>query len=209
MGDAGGGADWPMQYAMLNHGQPGTGLLVPPFAQKKVAATMPGIQLAREQGPVFVSGVIDEAGKLQSLRTIRAQDARSHSRPAAMAIPARAARWKTRGQQSSDRRNLPGRGVTKQMMISAKSGTIAQRGFPQFFVAGKQLDLLPVDRCLRLPQQHGLHIAFLLAAFLLVVFPVASSLHAALYARPFSADTFLTTFSHNSFFTQLLRRNFQ
>ena len=66
-----------MQYAMLNHGQPGTGLLVPPFAQKKVAATMPGIQLAREQGPVFVSGVIDEAGKLQSLRTIRAQDARS------------------------------------------------------------------------------------------------------------------------------------
>jgi len=77
MGDAGGGPDWPMQYAMLNHGQPGAGLLVPPFAQKKVAATMPGIQLAGEQGPVFVSGVIDEAGKLQSLRTVRAQDARS------------------------------------------------------------------------------------------------------------------------------------
>ena len=40
MGDAGGGPDWPMQYAMLNHGQSGAGLLVPPFAQKKVAATM-------------------------------------------------------------------------------------------------------------------------------------------------------------------------
>jgi hypothetical protein len=77
MGDAGGGADWPMQYAMFNHGQSGAGLLVPPFAQKKVAATMPGIQIAGEQGPVFVSGVIDETGKLQSLRTIRAQDARS------------------------------------------------------------------------------------------------------------------------------------
>lgn len=77
MGDAGGGPDWPMQYAMLNHGQSGAGLLVPPFAQKKVAATMPGIQLAGEQGAVFVSGIIDENGKLQSLRTIRAQDARS------------------------------------------------------------------------------------------------------------------------------------
>jgi Gram-negative bacterial TonB protein C-terminal len=77
MGDAGGGPDWPMQYAMLNHGQSGAGLLVPPFAQKKVAATMPGNQLAGEQGPVFVSGVIDETGKLRSPHTIRAQDARS------------------------------------------------------------------------------------------------------------------------------------
>jgi len=76
MGDAGGGADWPMQYAMLDHAQPGAGLLVPPFAEKKVAATMARIQLVGEQGPVFVSGVIDETGKLQSLRTIR-QDARS------------------------------------------------------------------------------------------------------------------------------------
>ena len=85
MSDAGGGPDWPMQYAMLNHGQPGAGLLVPPFAQKKVAATMPRmIQLAGGQGPVFVSGVIDETGKLQSLRTIRAQDARSQ--PAIQAL---------------------------------------------------------------------------------------------------------------------------
>jgi hypothetical protein len=63
----------------LNHGQPGAGLLVPPFAQKKVAATMPRIRLAGTQGPVFVSGVIDETGKLQSLRTIRTEDARSQS----------------------------------------------------------------------------------------------------------------------------------
>ena len=84
MGDAGGGADWPMQYAMLNHGQPGVGLLVPPFAQKKVAATMPKVRLAGEQGPVFVSGVIDETGKLRALRSIRAQDVRSQ--PAIQAL---------------------------------------------------------------------------------------------------------------------------
>ncbi|MBZ5491527.1 MAG: energy transducer TonB [Acidobacteriia bacterium] len=77
MGDVGGGADWPMQYAMLNHGPTGAGMVVPPFAQKKVAATMPRTQLASEQGAVFVSGVIDETGKLQSLRSIRTQDARS------------------------------------------------------------------------------------------------------------------------------------
>ena len=84
MGDAGGGPDWPMQYAMLNHGDPGAGLLVPPFAQKKVAATIHRTQLAAGQGPVFVSGVIDETGKLQSLRSIRAQDARSQ--PAIQAL---------------------------------------------------------------------------------------------------------------------------
>ena len=41
-------------------------------------------QLAAGQGPVFVSGVIDETGKLQSLRSIRAQDARSQ--PAIQAL---------------------------------------------------------------------------------------------------------------------------
>jgi Gram-negative bacterial TonB protein C-terminal len=84
MGDAGGGPDWPMQYSMLNHGEPGSGLLVPPFAQKKVAAAVPRNQLAGEQGPVFISGVIDETGKLQSLRTVRVQDARSQ--PAIQAL---------------------------------------------------------------------------------------------------------------------------
>ncbi|HET8891654.1 MAG TPA: energy transducer TonB [Candidatus Angelobacter sp.] len=77
MADAGGGMDWPMQYAMLNHAQPGAGLLVPPFAQKKVAATIARSQTAGEQGPVFISGVIDETGKLQALRSLRAQDLRS------------------------------------------------------------------------------------------------------------------------------------
>jgi hypothetical protein len=77
MGDAGGGPDWPMQYSLKNHTTSGIGLLVPPFAQKKIAATMARAQLAGEQGPVFITGTIDETGKLQSLRSIRTQDARS------------------------------------------------------------------------------------------------------------------------------------
>jgi hypothetical protein len=76
MADAGGGPDWTMQYALLNPGQAGAGLLVPPLAQKKVAAAMKS-RLSTEAGPVFVSAVIDENGKLQSLKSIRAQDARS------------------------------------------------------------------------------------------------------------------------------------
>ena len=77
MSDAGSGADWPMQYSLMNHAQSGSGMVVPPFAQKKVAATMTRVQLAGAQGPVFISGTIDETGKLQSLRTIRVQDARA------------------------------------------------------------------------------------------------------------------------------------
>jgi hypothetical protein len=77
MADAGGGPDWTMQYALLNPGQAGAGLLVPPLAQKKVVAVMKSSRLSTEAGPVFVSAVIDENGKLQSLRSIRAQDTRS------------------------------------------------------------------------------------------------------------------------------------
>ena len=77
MGDAGGGPDWPMQYSLKNHAQSGVGMLVPPFAQKKVAAPIAHAQFAGEQGPVFITGTIDENGKLQSLRSIRAQDART------------------------------------------------------------------------------------------------------------------------------------
>lgn len=77
MGDAGGGPDWPMQYSLKNHAQSGAGMLAPPFAQKKVAATIAHAQFAGEQGPVFITGTIDENGKLQSLRSIRTQDARA------------------------------------------------------------------------------------------------------------------------------------
>jgi hypothetical protein len=81
MSDAGGGADWTMQYALLNRTLTSTGLLVPPFVQKKAGATMPKAQMGNDTGPVFVTGVIDENGKLQALRAIRSTDNRS---PAAL-----------------------------------------------------------------------------------------------------------------------------
>ena len=79
MTDTGGGPDWPMQYALLHSEQAGTGLLAPPFVQKKVAASMEKILLTGDSAPVFIAGIIDEHGKLQSLRPIRAQDARSQA----------------------------------------------------------------------------------------------------------------------------------
>ena len=112
MADSGGGMDWPMQYAMLNHAQPGTGLLVPPFAQKKVAATMARGQIAGEQGPVFISGVIDETGKLQALRSVRPQDVRSQ--PAIQALQ----QWQFLPAQ------LDGRPVASKVLI----GVIVQAG---------------------------------------------------------------------------------
>ena len=79
MSDAGGGPDWPMQYSLKSHAQSGAGMLVPPFAQKKVAANIARAQIAGEQGLVFITGTIDETGKLQSLRSIRVQDARTQT----------------------------------------------------------------------------------------------------------------------------------
>lgn len=77
MADVGGGADWTMQYALKNPIPGGAGLMVPPFVHKKVAVSMLKSQLVGESGPIFISGTIDENGKLQSLRAIRAQDVRS------------------------------------------------------------------------------------------------------------------------------------
>lgn len=71
------GPDWTIQYAVLNRGQAGAGFLAPPFVGKKVAATMPKTELAADSSPVFITGIIDESGKLHTLRPIRPQDPRS------------------------------------------------------------------------------------------------------------------------------------
>ncbi len=81
MTDAGGGPDWPMQYALMSpasarNGSP-SGLLTPPVVLKKIQATAPKTKLIANSGPVFVTGIIDENGKLQALRAIHAQDARA------------------------------------------------------------------------------------------------------------------------------------
>jgi len=83
MADVGGGPDWPMQYTLMgpaqaHNGLP-NGLLTPPVVLKKIQATAPKIELIANSGPVFVTGIIDENGKLQALRAIRALDGRAQS----------------------------------------------------------------------------------------------------------------------------------
>ena len=77
MGDAGGGPDWTMQYALLTTEQNGHGLLVPPLAQKKSAATISSSAMQTE--PVLITAIIDEKGKLQAMKSVRAQDGRSQA----------------------------------------------------------------------------------------------------------------------------------
>ncbi len=75
MRDAGGGPDWALQYAVLGANEQGNGLLTPPMAVKKVA---PAIDPDTGAGPptqVFITGIIDEEGKLRGLRPLRAPDA--------------------------------------------------------------------------------------------------------------------------------------
>ena len=79
MAGAGGGSDWTMQYALLNPAQASAGLLVPPFVEKKMGASMPKSQLTADLGPVFVTGIVDENGKVRSLRCLRVQDARAQA----------------------------------------------------------------------------------------------------------------------------------
>jgi TonB-like protein len=83
MTDAGGGPDWPMQYALSSAPASG-GLLAPPIARKKIPATGSKTN-GNETGPVFVTGTINEQGKLQGLRPIRALDASSRSAMNALA----------------------------------------------------------------------------------------------------------------------------
>jgi len=89
MTDAGGGPDWPMQYALMSpaqaHNSVLNGLLTPPAVLKKSPATAPKTGLAANSGPVFVTGIIDETGKLGALRAIRALDGRTQSALSALA----------------------------------------------------------------------------------------------------------------------------
>jgi hypothetical protein len=64
-----------MQYALLNPRSRGASLMEPPVATKKVAAFASG-ELAQQNTPVFVRGVIDEKGKLVGLQTVVVHDPR-------------------------------------------------------------------------------------------------------------------------------------
>lgn len=75
MTDAGGGPAWPMQYALASPGPASNGLLAPPIVAKKIPATKLGVNA--NSGPIFVTGIIDENGKFQALRAVRALDSRA------------------------------------------------------------------------------------------------------------------------------------
>lgn len=77
MTDAGGGPAWPMQYALASPAPRSNGLLAPPIVAKKIPVTKLGVNA--NSGPVFVTGIIDENGKFQALRAVRALDGRAQS----------------------------------------------------------------------------------------------------------------------------------
>jgi hypothetical protein len=85
MNDAGGGPDWPIEYALANPASAGDGLLTPPLAVKKFQASVPKADLSANSGPVFVTGIIDDNGKLQGLRAIRVSGVRAESAVKALA----------------------------------------------------------------------------------------------------------------------------
>ncbi|MCU1342344.1 MAG: hypothetical protein JWN92_1767, partial [Candidatus Acidoferrum typicum] len=85
MSDAGGGPDWPIEYALASSGPAGNGLLTPPVAVKKLQATGAKADISASSGPVFITGIIDDNGKLQGLRAIRALDVRAQSALKALA----------------------------------------------------------------------------------------------------------------------------
>jgi hypothetical protein len=89
MTDAGGGPDWPMQYALMSPAQARSGLLngllTPPVVITKKPAMAPKSELIANSGPVFVTGIIDENGKLQALRAMRALDCRTRAAVNALA----------------------------------------------------------------------------------------------------------------------------
>lgn len=71
---AGGGPDWSMQYALLGSAPGGNGMLTPPIAVKKVAASVVRDPAQSYDNRIFITGTISETGELTGLRAIRAAD---------------------------------------------------------------------------------------------------------------------------------------
>ena len=74
MSDAGGGADWPMQYSMASPVSAGSGLLSPPLAIKKVAAKSSVDPPLPPAGRIFLAGIITEHGELRDLHAVRPEE---------------------------------------------------------------------------------------------------------------------------------------
>jgi hypothetical protein len=106
MADAGGGPDWPMQYSLADRTQSSAGFIVPPFVRKKIAPIIKKNEnFQADSGPVLVAGIIDESGKVKSLRALRPQDTRAQ--PAIVALQ----QWEFLPAQ------LDGRAVATRILI--------------------------------------------------------------------------------------------
>ena len=84
MNDTGGGADWSMQYAIVGPTQAGTGMLTPPVAVKKVAASIERDPAQNYENRIFITGTISETGEVTGLRAIRPMDERTKSAMSAL-----------------------------------------------------------------------------------------------------------------------------
>ncbi|MGI9101719.1 MAG: hypothetical protein ACR2IF_04660 [Terriglobales bacterium] len=77
MADAGGGPECSMQYAVVGSAPAGDGLLAPPYAVKKFRPVLRSANPRWDSRPVFVTGIIDENGRMQNMRAVYADDSRS------------------------------------------------------------------------------------------------------------------------------------
>ena len=114
MTDAGGGPAWPMQYALASPAPTSNGLLAPPIVTKKIPATKLGVNA--NSGPVFVTGIIDENGKFQALRAVRALDSRAQSAVEALA------QWEFLPAQ------LDGKPISSKVLIGVNASPTEQDG---------------------------------------------------------------------------------
>lgn len=87
MADLGAGPDWPIQYALIGpaHNSSSSALLTPPVVLKKIQAVTTDTKLNPHSEPIFIAGIIDESGRLQSLRAVHAADPRARTAVAALA----------------------------------------------------------------------------------------------------------------------------
>lgn len=74
MADAGGGPDWPMQYALADPAAAGNGLVSPPYAMKKVAAEATPKTPVVSSARIFLAGVITATGDLRDLHPVHFQE---------------------------------------------------------------------------------------------------------------------------------------
>lgn len=87
MADLGAGPDWPIQYALIGpaHNSSSSALLTPPVVLKKIQAVTTDTKLNPYSEPIFIAGIIDESGRLQSLRAVHSADPRARTAVAALA----------------------------------------------------------------------------------------------------------------------------